>query len=194
MFSLLIALALGNEQFMLLRTLGIMMGVTAMILIAVPEASLPKPELAPWLLVALIAPLCYGLEANYIALRAPRDIYPIAALYGASVIGAFIAGPIAWASGHWVDLFKPWEAAEWALLGASTGHAIAYSGYMWLVGLAGVVFTSQIAYIVTAAAIASSILFLGESYSAWIWCAVFAMLGGLMLVQPVGELPRSRNV
>lgn len=189
MFALVIALLLGNERFVPVRIAGIALGVAAMIFIALPESSLPRPEQAPWLLVALVAPFCYGVEGNYIAMRAPREINAIAALWGASLIGVLIAGPLAWVSGYWVDLTQPWGRAEWALLGASTGHAFAYAGYMWLVGLAGVVFSSQIAYVVTGWAVVSSMLFLGENYSIWVWLAIAMMFIGLLLVQPVGVMP-----
>lgn len=189
MFSLMIALGLRTERFRPKRVLGVILGVTAMMLIALPEASLPSPAMVPWVAVALIAPLCYGFEGNYVSLRAPRDAHPIAVLWGASALGLFIAVPAALISGQWVDLFRPWQAPEWAMLGSALGHAIAYAGYMWLVGFAGVVFTAQIAYVVTVAAIAISILFLGETYSAWVWMSVAMMMAALALVQPAGRLP-----
>jgi drug/metabolite transporter (DMT)-like permease len=60
---------------------------------------------------------------------------------------------------------------------------------MWLIGFAGIVFTTQIAYVVTIVAIVIAIVFLGESYSIWVWIAIGIMLSGLLLVQPVGKLP-----
>lgn len=189
MFSLTIALAIGNERFRMSRSLGIVLGVTAMMLIALPEASLPLPGQTFWVFVALIAPLCYGFEGNYVAKYVPPGLSPIAALWGASFIGIFIALPWALLSGQFVDLFRPWGAPEWAMLGSSAAHAMAYVGYMWLVGFAGVVFTAQIAYVVTIAAITISVLFLGESYSAWVWLAIGLMLIGLTMVQPVGRAP-----
>lgn len=189
MFSLLIALALGNERFRVSRSLGIVLGVSAMLLIALPEASLPLPGQAFWVLIALIAPLCYGVEGNYVASKVPAALNPIAALWGASLLGCFIAGPAALASGQWVDLFRTWQAPEYALLGSSIAHAVAYSGYMWLVGFAGVVFTAQIAYVVTIGAITIAMVFLGENYSGYVWIAVALMMIGLTLVQPMGKLP-----
>jgi drug/metabolite transporter (DMT)-like permease len=189
MFSLLIALALGNERFRVSRSLGIVLGVSAMLLIALPEASLPLPGQAFWVLIALIAPLCYGVEGNYVASKVPSALNPIAALWGASLLGCFIAGPAALASGQWVDLFRTWQAPEYALLGSSIAHAVAYSGYMWLVGFAGVVFTAQIAYVVTIGAITIAMVFLGENYSGYVWIAVALMMIGLTLVQPMGKLP-----
>lgn len=190
-FSMVIALAVGNERFRVRRLFGVVLGVTALMMIAVPDASLPDPEMAPWLIVALIAPLCYGLEGNFMASRAPRDVNPVSALFAASVLGTLVSAPLAWGTGHWVDLSRPWSAPEWAIFVSSICHAIAYCGYMWLVGYAGVVFTSQIAYAVTAAGIGLSMLILGESYSLLVWLAILLMTCGLLLVQPAGKMPEA---
>lgn len=189
MFALGIALMLGNERFAWHRTFGIVLGVAAMVLLAVPDASLPDPDAWPFVVVIAFAALCYGAEGNYIALRAPRDVGPLGVLFCASALGACIAAPLAIAAGWWIDLTEPWGAPEWALVGSSAGHVVAYAGYMWLVGFAGVVFSAQVSYIVTLAAVAASMAMLGESYAHTVWLAIAMIFGGLMLVQPVGKLP-----
>ena len=60
---------------------------------------------------------------------------------------------------------------------------------MALIAFAGVVFSSQIAYVVTGSAIVASMVFLGEAYSGWVWAAMGLMAFGLLLVQPAGKLP-----
>ncbi len=107
-------------------------------------------------------------------------------LLGASAIGCLIAGPLALASGSWVDVFTLWGNAEWALLLSSLCHVVAYTGYVWLVGMTGAVFASQMAYVVTVSAILLSALLLSEIYSAWVWSALALMMAGLTLVQPRG--------
>ena len=94
------------------------------------------------------------------------------------MIGAMIATPAALASGTFVDLTAPWGAPETALVVAALCHAIAYSGYIWLVGAAGPVFASQVGYVVTLAGVIISALALGESYSYWVWIALVLMIGG----------------
>ena len=120
----------------------------------------------------------------FVASQAPRDINAFSVLFGASVVGAIVIAPVAWFTGSWVDLSQTWTLPEYALLGSSLAHAIAYSGYVWLVGYAGVVFTSQIAYVVTLTAIFIAMALLGETYSASIWLAVVLILAGLSLVKP----------
>ena len=77
-----------------------------------------------------------------------------------------------------------WQTAEWALFCSTLSHVVAYSGFIWLVGKTGAVFASQVAYIVTIAAVLLSVWFLDESYSAWIWGALVLMIVGLALVRP----------
>ena len=64
------------------------------------------------------------------------------------MVGIALTWPLAAATGQMV---RPaaWGAAEWAMLAAGVLNALAYSGYVWLVGRAGSVFASQIAYLVT---------------------------------------------
>jgi len=191
MFSLLIALAIRSEGFQTKRMAGIALGVAAMILLATPELSLPGAGMAWLLLLGLFAPFCYGMEGNIVERIAPADMSPIAAILASSIIGIPISGAIAWFGGMWVDLGQAWGTAEWALLGSSLGHAAAYTGYVALVGLAGAVFSSQIAYVTTLSAILVSIIFLGESYPVTTWVAIAMMMGGLLLVQPAGKMPES---
>ncbi len=189
MFSLMIALGVGNERFAFRRSMGILLGVTAMMMIALPEASLPVAGQGFWVFVALIAPFCYGLEGNFVAKLVPPKLNPMAALWGASFLGMLAVGPLALASGQFINPLVPFGPAEWALVVSSIAHAVAYSGFMWLIGFAGIVFSTQIAYVVTMAAILIAIVFLGEVYSGWVWMAIGLMLSGLLLVQPVGKLP-----
>jgi drug/metabolite transporter (DMT)-like permease len=186
MFTLGIALASGIERPSFTRSIGVFLGVGAVVLLIAPDTSLPEPEKAIFVLVALIAPLCYGAEGNYIATRAPPSMDPVVTLLGASVIGIAIAWPLALATGSWVDLFEPWGQPEWALLGSSMCHVVAYAGYIWLVGMTGAVFASQVAYVVTLSAVFLSALVLNESYSGWVWSALVLMIAGLAMVQPRG--------
>lgn len=184
MFSLAIANTFRIERFSSLRSAGVLLGAAAVSILILPETSLPEPEKAVFVLVALVAPFCYGAEGNYIATRAPREVDAVSTLLGASVIGTFIAAPLALATGAWVDLLAPWNAPEWALLLSSLFHVGAYSGYIWLVSKAGPVFSSQVAYVVTLAGVFLSALILNESYSGWVWTALILMLAGLAMVQP----------
>lgn len=183
--SLCVALLARLEAFSWQRSMGVLLGVTALMLIALPEASLPDPELAPWLLVALIAPLCYAIEGNFVSARGPRELTPIMTLFCASCLGAGFLAPIVWLNGYGVSMTAGMDASRWALLGSSLGHMFAYTGYLWLLGRAGAVFTSQVAYVVTLTGVAGSVLMLGEQYGALVWLSVALILLAVSLVRPV---------
>jgi drug/metabolite transporter (DMT)-like permease len=184
MFSMLVALGFGLERFSGIRSAGVLLGAIAVVILVGPDASLPEPEKAVYVLLALIAPFCYGLEANYIAARSPTGFDPVCTIFGASIVGALVSAPLAWFSGDWIDFTQPWQAPEWALFASSVIHAITYCGYIWFVGVTSAVFASQVAYVVTLGGVFFSALLLSESYSAWVFLALALMIGGMLLVQP----------
>ncbi len=184
MFALVIAIVLKLERPVGTRIIGVVLGGLAVVLLIGPETSLPDPEKAIYVLISLIAPISYGFEGNYIALRAPKQLDPVTTLWGASVLGAAIVSPLALYTGTWVDLNIEWQAPEWSLLVLSVLSIIAYTGYIWLVGVTGVVFSSQIAYVVTIAGVILSAMVLNEVYSGWVWAALILMMVGMAMVQP----------
>jgi len=184
MFALAIAIAASIESFVPYRVIGVCLGCAAVILLVAPEASLPDPEKAIFVFVGLVAPLCYGLEGNYIARFTPPAVDPIITLFCAAIIGSLVTAPLALATGTWIDMFGAFTSAEQAIVALSIIHAIAYTGYIWLVGKAGPVFSSQVAYIVTVSAMLMSAIFLGEAYSPYTFVSLALMLVGLVLVQP----------
>ncbi|SOH94147.1 EamA-like transporter family protein [Monaibacterium marinum] len=186
MFALPVALALGLERLRLIRLVGLALGAVAIAMIAGPETSLPDPGAAPWLLVALIAPLCYAFEGNLLAKFGTRGLDPLSVLFGASVVGLIFATPLMLATDQWINPVTVWHAPEYAILASGILHVAAYSGYIWLVGWAGPVFAAQVAYLVTGSGVVWSMLLLGERYSPWVWAALLLMLVGVALVQPRG--------
>ncbi|MFK7902412.1 MAG: DMT family transporter, partial [Nitratireductor sp.] len=193
MCALTVALLIKNEALSARRLVGILIGLCAMIMLAAPGTSLPDPTKAIFILVAFIAPLCYGIESNYIAAKAPKSLHPVATLFIASLIALPIAGVISFFSDQFFvpSIFagNALSNAELAIVAFAFAHAFAYSGYMWLVSLAGPVFTSQIAYIVTIIAVALSWYFLNEEYTGFVWAALGLILFGLTLVQPRSQNP-----
>lgn len=184
MFVLPIALALGFERPDARRATGVVLGAVAIALIVLPGAGVTPGIGVAVVALALISPLSYGVEANFLAWRGAEGLDPFQLLLGASLVGFAITLPLALAAGQTVPLAGAWGPAEWAILGAGVLNALAYAGYVWLVGRAGSVFASQIAYLVTAFGVVWSKLLLGESYAALVWLAFGLMIAAIALVQP----------
>jgi drug/metabolite transporter (DMT)-like permease len=137
-----------------------------------------------WVPVAMLAPLCYAFEGNIVSKWGTHGLGPGHVLFGASLIGACLALPLAIGTGQFIDPRTDWGAPELALVLSSLIHVGVYTGYVWLVGRAGSVFAAQVAYVVTGAGVLWSMLILSERYSGWVWGAMALILVGMALVQP----------
>ncbi|SEO44305.1 Permease of the drug/metabolite transporter (DMT) superfamily [Salinihabitans flavidus] len=182
-FAFPIALWLGIDRFTLPRMAGLVVGLVGVVILANPD-SMPDPSMVWWLPIALVAPFCYAVEGNIVAKWGTQGLGPGHVLFGASVLGIFIALPLAVISGQFISPFTDWNAPEYAILITSLVHVAVYTGYVWLMGQAGSVFAAQVAYIVTGAGVLWSMLILHERYSLWIWLAMGIILVGMALVQP----------
>lgn len=179
-----IALLLGMDRFSAIRLLGLVLGLSAIIMIAAPESSLPDPAMAIWLPVALIAPFFYAVEGNVVAKWGTAGVDAVQVLLGASIIGVILSLPLALMTGEWISPLPPWGIADLAIVGIALAHTSAYATYVWLVRRTGAVFASQVGYLVTGFGVLWAKLILGESYSPWVWAALALMLLGVALVQP----------
>lgn len=185
MFVLPMALAMGFERPDARRALGVALGAAAVVLLVLPQAGVTGAVGVAMVLLALVAPASYGVEATYLAWRGPHGLHPFQLLLGATLLGLFATVPLALAAGG-LALPCPPGRAELALVGTGVLNVLAYSGYVWLIQHAGSVFASLISYLVTGFGVLFSRLLLGESYSPLVWAALALMVVAIGLVQPLG--------
>lgn len=183
MFAFPVALLLRVDRFHWTRLIGLSVGLIGVILLAEP-AALPDPAMVLWLPVAMIAPLCYAFEGNIVSKWGMHGLGPGHVLYGASVVGAVLALPLALGTGQFIDPRFAWGPSEYALVLSSLIHVLVYTAYVWLVSRTGSVFAAQVAYVVTGTGVVWAMLLLGESYSLWVWAALALIGVGVFLVQP----------
>lgn len=179
-----IALGLGLDRFSPRRLLGLSAGLSGVLLLVLPDASLPDPAMLVWVPLALIAPLCYAFEGNFVARWGTAGLDAVQVLLGASLMAAAASLPLAIGTGQFISPFRAYGPPEWALIASAIIHAITYAGYVWLVGRAGSVFAAQVSYLVTGFGILTSLIVLREAYSPYIWAALGLVLAGVFLVQP----------
>ncbi len=188
LFAMPIALMMGYEKPSMPRLLGLLFGAAAVLVLVGPDASLPEPEKAVFVLVAMLATLAYGAEGNFLEWFNRRITHPMPdpfqVLFGSSVIGLCLALPLALVFAQFINPIKPWNMPEWGIFLTSIFSTFAYGGYIWLIGRTGPVFAAQVSYLVTGFGVVFSMLLLGESYSSWVWLALILILAGLFLVQP----------
>ncbi|WP_295312905.1 DMT family transporter [Roseobacter sp.] len=178
-----VALAMGLDRFSLPRLAGLSLGLAGVLIIAVPGAQAMNLSVF-WIIVALIASLCYGLEGNLVARFGTAGLDAFQVLYGASLMGAVIMLPVAVVTGQWIPPAAAFTPEGKALIAGSAIHVLVYAGYVWMVGRAGPVYAVQVSYLVTGFGVFWAKLILGETYSPGIWAAMALMFAGIWLVQP----------
>jgi drug/metabolite transporter (DMT)-like permease len=174
------ALAVGIDRLSLSRAMGLGLGILGVALIASPGGA--EVDLV-WVAIAMVGPLFYAIEANWVALNGTAGMDAVQAMFGVSLVGAVLVAPIALGTGQWVDPFPPGRP-EAALVISSVVHALVYASYVWLAGKAGSVFASQTAYLVTGTGVIWAMVLLGERFEPVVWLALAVMLAGVALVQP----------
>lgn len=179
-----IALALRTDAFSTRKILGLLLGFSAVALIAANSGSFAGGVTVWWVAVALIAPSFYALEGNVVAKWGTYGFNAMQVLFWSSMVGMIPALVLALATSQFIAPPVVWGLPEVAFVLVSVLHAIVYAGYVWLVGRAGAVFTAQVSYLVTIFGVIWAMILLREGYSGGIWAALALMLSGLFLVQP----------
>lgn len=181
-----LALALDMDRFRWVRLMGILFGLAGVLLILVPKASLPSPDMVGWVVLGLVAPLCYALGAILMArVDSPESkSLPLACgLLSASTVTMLLVMLI---SGAWWFFNRQLGKGELAVLGAGVNQAAIFVLMFEIIKRAGPVFFSTSNYIATVLGVALGMLFFGDSYSWWIWAGMGLMFTGLFCVNMVG--------
>lgn len=178
------SLPLKIERFSKIRFLGLVFGVLAMLMIAVPENSLPSRAAVPWILLACLSSVSYAGENILLGFRSALAVGPVRMAMAMNLISAIALLPVAIATGSMYTPQFPPGGGDYALLGLSVITVVAYSMFVYTVGRFGAVFASQTGYTVTLCGVFWGMLIFGESHSLWVWLALLMMIIGLMLVLP----------
>ena len=187
MMTLLLALPMGIERPEPRRLAGLGLGAMAVLLIVLPDTSLPEPDQAAWVALPIIVSLSYAAENIYIATARPRSpgggVDALTIMCGLFWGALILLTPLLVVSDAWFDITR-FGPPEQAIVIVSFLHIGAYFGFIWLIGQAGPVFASQVGYVVTASGVILGMIFYGERHSLWVWAALALMFTGLTLVKP----------
>jgi drug/metabolite transporter (DMT)-like permease len=181
-FTYAFALILALERFHALRFVGLLLGLGGLMLMLLPQASLPSPDLAPWVALGLLAPLSWAILSVWIARYRPPEADTVVITFGLMLTSALWTLPIMFATGDW-----SWVPTEF---GAGEGMMIALAALVvvtWIIAfecirLAGPVLYAGWGYVSTPTGIGVGIVLWNEHHSIWIWAALIVILAGLVLL------------
>ena len=184
LFTYLIAMGLRMDRFKIRRVLGLITGFCALLILILPENSLPDKRDIPWVLLALNCALCYALENIYIDRLALQNFGPIRLVCAVSFVSAIITFLLSLVMDQFFILQPTNLYLFISTLGLGFISATAYSIFIYLIGRAGSVFSSQVGYLVTFFGVVWGIIILGESHSVFVWLSLAMIMLGIFLVQP----------
>ncbi|HVJ40226.1 MAG TPA: DMT family transporter [Dongiaceae bacterium] len=187
----LFVLALKVERFVLLRALGVILGFAGVLMVVLPENSLPEPSMVGWVLVGLAASVLYAMQNVYISLQSPPGADPLTQTAAMLSIGGVIMLPYALISGDFLSPFAPWSTITFCAAGMAAVNAFFTICFVWLIHKTSAVFASQTAYTITLCGTVWGYLVFGERHNLWIWGAIIAMVLGVALVTLVQGRPKS---
>ena len=184
LFTYLIAMGLRMDKFKVRRVIGLITGFCALLILILPENSLPDKRDIPWVLLALNCALCYALENIYIDRLALQNFGPIRLVCAVSFVSAIITFLLSLVMDQFFILQPTNLHLFISTLGLGFVSATAYSIFIYLIGRAGSVFSSQVGYLVTFFGVIWGIIILGESHSVFVWISLAMIMMGIFLVQP----------
>ena len=177
-----IAVLFRIDRVHLLRIAGILFGLAGILLVLLPGQSLPEPGMAPWLLMAFGAPLCYSLSNVCIAILRPPEMRAIPLTCGVFACASITMLPIMALTDNWWTFDATMTDGDWALIGTIVIIPIVYALTFVLIQMLGPVLFSTIGYFVTLIGLGWAALYFGEVPSPWIWAAIAILFLGLFLV------------
>ena len=170
------------DYIRLLRIGGILLGLTGVLLVLLPEQSLPEPEMAPWLLMGFGGPLCYSLSNVCIAVLRPPEMRAIPLTCGVFACASIIILPVMAVTENWWIFDATMTNGDWAVIGNILINAVFFVVMFEIIRMAGPVFFSTYGYFGTLIGLGWAALFFGEVPSPWIWAAIAFLFLGLFLV------------
>jgi len=193
LFTLLLAVLLGDERFGPKRLLGVLLGFGGILVLTMPQLRGGLQASLLGQLAVVLGALSYAVAVVY-ARRHIVDQPPLIASLGQVSTGCLLLIPLSL-------LEKPWgQTSSLRAIGAvlalgSLGTALAYILYHSLIQRVGATATSLVTYIVPVFGIFWGWLILGERLSWNAFVALLMILVGLVFVNelPIGSLVRARR-
>ena len=180
----LLALFLKIEILSFLRLSGVLLGVSSILILILPEQSLPDQSKIWWVLAACFCSLLYALQGIITSIKFETTSNPIVMAFWLNFFATIIVAPVVFSFGYEVSLNFPLNILGLSLIGLGVIEAICFSLFMYVLTRYGALFASQTGYIVTLSGVVWGMIIFHEEHSLWVWLSIVIMLGGLALVTP----------
>ena len=178
----LFAIIFGIDRLKLLSCAGLAAGLGGILVIVLPDVSLPEPDMVWWLLFALLAPVLLGLGNVLTALVRPPAMPSTVLAAGMLLSAAALLLVLMIASGQIYFFDGAAPGINWNFLYATLLNSIFYILFLEIVRLSGPVFFSQMNYLAVAAGFGWGMILFGERYSLYVWGGTALMAMSVLLL------------
>ena len=181
-FTFLISFAIRLERFETLSLVGLALGASGVLLIVLPEQSLPEAGAWVWMLVALVGAVAAAGSNVVAAAYRPPKTHSLALACGTLLAAAVVMLPVMLvADGPYLFTEAGWPGIA-GVAWAAAIHCVTFYCFQEVTRRAGAVFFAQFNYLVVAAGIFWAMLLFDETLSIWVWAALACMVVGIWLV------------
>lgn len=177
-----LALLTRAERFQWMRFIGVLFAITGLMLIIVPQTSLPSNNLIPWVLSTLITPLSFAFCSIYISRYRPANSDSMQLAAGTLIFSSIILTPLVILSGNFYLPHLPFTSADWVILLEIILSSIGYVLFFQLLKIAGPVYYGLVDTIVAATGLFWGYALFHEMLNQWTIPAVFFILVALLMV------------
>ena len=182
-----LALMLRQDRFHALRFGGILLGLAGVLLVLVPQASLPASGMAGWVALGLVPSLSYAVNAVLVARWRPQETGSVPLVGGMMLTSAGCLLVVMAVTGDWWAFGGSFGIGHGATIGAMANSCVSFYLVFEVIRRAGPVIFSTVNYIATLSGMGFGMWFFDEAPSAYIWGAVVLMFAGLFLVTTTGR-------
>ena len=178
----LMSFAMRLERFEALSLAGLALGAGGVLLIVLPEQSLPEAGAWVWMLVALVAAVAAAGSNVVAAAYRPPQTRSLALACGILLAAAAVMLPVMLvADGPFLFVDAGWHGIA-GMAWAAAIHCVTFYCFQEVTRRAGAVFFAQFNYLVVAAGIFWALIIFDETLGLWVWAALACMVVGLWLV------------
>jgi len=177
-----LALFARLEAFNWQRIAGIALALLALMLIILPKTSLPSPDMVPWVLLVLIAPLCFAICSIYIARYQPANIDSLTLAVGMLSVSSTLLLPFVIGTHSFYMFHFPLTMPDGVVILEILLSSLGYLLFFKLIRIAGPVYYSLVDTVVVLTGLFWGYMIFGEQLNQWTSLAVYLILMALLLV------------
>ena len=137
MFTYLIMLLLRYESMLVKRMLGILLGIVAVILLAVPDQGLSSDDASWWILLVVLCSWFYAMENVYISKGFGPEVDVREILFGANFVAVLFQFPLALYLGVAEPVSWLFSDAGLAIIGITLASGVAYTLFFYTIRISG---------------------------------------------------------